>query len=314
MTRTAKLPPPYPGESLYSVLCRYHVWEKNTPSRTFRELFGARTPKKDLPSSLVSPNILMRSKNGLRTIDASTKRTLALNHSAFQLYSLSLSKKQVQEYIDSLDTASPRGSMLPISYLGKQNRICFCPQCAQEEKKLYGEPYWHTLHQIKGVEFCPTHKVPLAVGVVLGKEEGWSFYPAYFYAKGSANEKHPFGAAKKKLIYLAEDVNWLLNNGMKLGGHCVMAEKYIGRIMQSQNINDLEACSEKQLDSVALQADHEVKTREFQELCRLLDLPLEKCFSIIGRYYKVFGLMQLQHAIYLRMYYGGAQSFYERNY
>ena len=35
----------------------------------------------------------------------------------------------------------------------------FCPLCASEDESELGEPYWHRLHQVPGVEVCPIHEV-----------------------------------------------------------------------------------------------------------------------------------------------------------
>lgn len=37
----------------------------------------------------------------------------------------------------------------------------YCPMCYQEDTAQYGEPYWHSVHQIPLLPLCPTHKVPL---------------------------------------------------------------------------------------------------------------------------------------------------------
>ncbi len=36
-----------------------------------------------------------------------------------------------------------------------------CPLCAKEELEKDNEPYWHVLHLLKGIEFCPKHQIPL---------------------------------------------------------------------------------------------------------------------------------------------------------
>src|SRR5262249_1104959 len=35
----------------------------------------------------------------------------------------------------------------------------FCPLCIDEDRKHFGECYWHRVHQIPGVEVCPVHEV-----------------------------------------------------------------------------------------------------------------------------------------------------------
>jgi len=34
----------------------------------------------------------------------------------------------------------------------------YCPECVEHDRKLFGECYWHRLHQVLGVEICPLHK------------------------------------------------------------------------------------------------------------------------------------------------------------
>lgn len=35
----------------------------------------------------------------------------------------------------------------------------YCPECANEDMKCHGVSYWHRIHQVPGVEACPSHKV-----------------------------------------------------------------------------------------------------------------------------------------------------------
>jgi hypothetical protein len=35
----------------------------------------------------------------------------------------------------------------------------FCPACAKEDMRKYGVSYWHRIHQVPGIESCPSHKV-----------------------------------------------------------------------------------------------------------------------------------------------------------
>ena len=39
----------------------------------------------------------------------------------------------------------------------------YCPICYQTDTAQYGEPYWHSVHQIPLLPMCPIHKVPLVV-------------------------------------------------------------------------------------------------------------------------------------------------------
>ena len=37
------------------------------------------------------------------------------------------------------------------------NKLKYCPLCAEEDRKKYGETFWHTKHQLLNVNICPTH-------------------------------------------------------------------------------------------------------------------------------------------------------------
>lgn len=93
----------------------------------------------------------------------------------------------------------------------------FCPVCLREELEKYGEPYWHRLHQIPGVEICPVHCVLLQNSMI----------------KISGDNRHEFYAADQdnciikptivdysestfeKLLLLAEDAQILLESIIK---------------------------------------------------------------------------------------------------
>ena len=45
--------------------------------------------------------------------------------------------------------------------INKSKFLKFCPICMQEDIQIYGEYYWHRLHQVPGMLVCPKHKVPL---------------------------------------------------------------------------------------------------------------------------------------------------------
>ena len=40
----------------------------------------------------------------------------------------------------------------------KHDKLRYCPLCRQEDIEKYGEPYWHTVHQIELMPLCPIHR------------------------------------------------------------------------------------------------------------------------------------------------------------
>lgn len=41
------------------------------------------------------------------------------------------------------------------------HHLYFCPECAQHDLKLFGESYWHRVHNLPGVQVCVLHEIEL---------------------------------------------------------------------------------------------------------------------------------------------------------
>ena len=155
---------------------------------------------------------------------------IVYNHSSYQ-YSLLCciesalrhpfpwNKKWLKEYLD-----------IPYSRLyvygqrvGKRHgAICYCPACMEEERRVYGEPYWHVLHQMEGVEFCPIHGEPILVTELGYAHRRLTFFPASEIGRSGVAGR-PSQAARdsstidrEAFMRLAGDIAWLLKNGLQI--------------------------------------------------------------------------------------------------
>ena len=221
-------PTPYPDECFYSILCRYHVRSgAPTGPDTIGRLFG----KNYVIASTL--HTAFRAEYLEQWIPASSRispKRIVYDHSSYQ-YSLLCSiesasrfhhpwqKKALEDYLD-----------IPYTRLygygqrvGKRHgAICYCPACAEEECSVYGEPYWHVLHQMDGVEFCPVHGEPILITGLGYAYRRTAFFPAS-ELKRSGLSGNPSLVARdsnetdrKAFIQLARDIAWLLKNGLKL--------------------------------------------------------------------------------------------------
>jgi hypothetical protein len=88
----------------------------------------------------------------------------------------------------------------------------FCLKCLQEDSNKYGETYWHRLHQIPGVLFCPSHKIPLQDSKTplqgFNKHEYYTANPETCYF--DCDRPNYSSAIAEKLITLAQDVSILI--------------------------------------------------------------------------------------------------------
>jgi len=110
----------------------------------------------------------------------------------------------------------------PIStLLALRNRILptecvhFCPYCVEEDRKQFGECYWHRVHQIPGVEVCPFHNIDLQNCRMHITEASNVF--EYFSAErmlgtiSCVNSKKT-NTCDNELLKIAQDALWLLHN------------------------------------------------------------------------------------------------------
>lgn len=152
-------PAPYPGEWWYSVLCRYHVRSGHSKhATTISDLYGGHpmVHGRLIPGGDCAA-ILSNLPPGVLSID-----DVLANHTLLPYYARFFEankKRQVWEAlrvgrgsgITSVRTQMPDGT----------ERLKYCPNCYLLDTQEYGEPFWHRVHQIPLLGYCPMHKIPL---------------------------------------------------------------------------------------------------------------------------------------------------------
>lgn len=150
------LPTPHNDELLYSVLGRYHIWSCNfSPKDTVYDLFG----KMSASAVIDLPNNLQKISEQLSKGTVNNPERLIHYHTLFSLYKPFLPKERVYELINKMkcgrDVHTTIGVMA--SSISSFKFLRFCPECFIEDCLKHGEPYWHRIHQVPGVEICPIH-------------------------------------------------------------------------------------------------------------------------------------------------------------
>ncbi len=155
-------PTPYPGELWYSVLCRYHMRTGHPKSATtIQELFAGRLHAAMgtfYPNKSIN-DILAQLPPGLLDI-----RDIILNHTLFPyFYRISPveKKEQALKELCAGTAVTPTWLWKMDSGTDGTSELRYCPLCRQEDVSSYGEPYWHTVHQIPLLSVCPKHKCRL---------------------------------------------------------------------------------------------------------------------------------------------------------
>ncbi|MEJ2795285.1 TnsD family Tn7-like transposition protein [Iodobacter sp. LRB] len=161
-TKLCFFPTSLPDESVFSLIARYHQLSGNADDRdTLRELFGKHTivVTSHLPSSIDSLVGILPS--GV-LIDA---QGIINRHTIFPYYRPFLTERQISLGVAAMKSDSAIGLKtmmgLVASQVGGGNPYRFCAQCAEQDKHLYGQPYWHRAHQLPAVHICHEHGTAL---------------------------------------------------------------------------------------------------------------------------------------------------------
>ena len=221
-------PTPYPDECFYSILCRYHVRSgAPTSASTIKNLFGK---NRVIASTL---HTAFRAEYIERWIPPSSEissERIVYEHSSYQYSLLCVIDSALRYPSPWLKESLKKYLDIPYSKLygygqrvGKHHgALCYCPACADEERQVYGEPYWHVLHQMDGVEFCPVHGEPILITELTYALRRGTFFPASEIERSgltgysSQTTRNSTVEDRKAFVQLARDIAWLLKNGLQL--------------------------------------------------------------------------------------------------
>lgn len=249
-----------PGESYYSLLARYHRLSGNLAEQyTFRELFGNRPALnaavtlpyrvrlidgKLPPESRLSSDLVVRRCTAYHYLRLSGLFTDAAFEQILQART-KRGRNQCARMIQALQGPHPR-------------HLRFCPDCIRSDTREYGESYWHLIHQIEGVEYCPVHGTRLIDSHWPDGEKLAHFYnaPDRETADRLAAESRAVSAPdpfEKPYQELAGVIDWLLRNADAVGTESRLIELYesdLGILNIEKLLRQLTSAGVKFLESV----------------------------------------------------------------
>ena len=149
------LPKIYPDELVYSWFCRYYVHSGCfTHKMALDDILYSRhnNPSKEFVGHLSS-----EAKEKIQTIYSLEK--LVLEHTMFPQYARFLPSERKKNALHHLaNEFCDAHQLFPILPRAEPDRFLkYCPLCAVEDRKTYGETFWHRCHQIRNLAVCPTH-------------------------------------------------------------------------------------------------------------------------------------------------------------
>lgn len=233
-------PTPYPGESLYSVLCRYHVRSGNATNRkTILQLFGMFG---SLCSTLLLPSMLNCLESWTVQGSSINAEYIFRNNTAYSLCALR-NFHDYYRFFPKGDFTVPSSPWMNYQWPFRQclirhpsGKLRYCPACAAAQKKLYGEAYWQILPQLDGVEYCPIHQTRIATTDIRHRDLLYTFHPADVVIEGTAPSYPEYksswyhstqtGLSPELFVKMSKTISYLLERLSSYGGIWFLLAKY----------------------------------------------------------------------------------------
>lgn len=247
-------PTAYPDELLYSVIARYHIRSGNTNAKaTLNDLFNSTT----VTAVVELPSNINRLLSNLPVGAAFNPEELIYNHTMFPYFTAFITEdraKRIYEYMLSDNGSKIHAELgLSNSYIKLNTYLRYCPECVEEDLKLYGETYWHRIHQVAGLNFCIKHKKPLnnstaairlknrqeyvnAMMEICMDRDNKRFKPVEITGtdNNAAEAFNTFEDIKNKSLIIGRNIEYLLNNKLEFKELNYFREFYLDRLMQNR--------------------------------------------------------------------------------
>ena len=137
----AFFPEPYPDELAYSWFSRYHLQVGYpTHKAAMQDLYCKRS---DTPSKEFIGNLNLEARAVIAKI--CPIRDVVLQHTMYPQYArfVPLAKKENALQHLGWDSTDPHHLFAILPRAESEQYLRYCPICAQEDRKQYGEAYWH---------------------------------------------------------------------------------------------------------------------------------------------------------------------------
>lgn len=245
-------PDPYPDELLYSSCARYAQRVSYPNKQTvMRDLFGkiGLSAVVDFPTRLEFLLSVISNKN-YSANEIINENTLLPFYEPFLINTRA--KVVRKEMITITDNRLRTRLGTNTNQINSSDFLRFCPACIEVDRKLFGETYWHRIHQIPGISICPDHKCFLLESALGWNRESSSFFHAAedFVESQKPTYLNTEDDCYPHFIFLAENAKWLLKQQKLALPDGVLRERYHnillekgyaycnGRIKVSSLLND----------------------------------------------------------------------------
>ena len=216
----------YPGESFYSYIARLYAHSGLLWNTGIAKEILVR-PNEYINHNFI--NILRRDfRKQLETYISF--EDILMKHTLFKYYVRFLPRhKRIKAYEVALKNESNLSfKYLPIPVIRKNYYLRYCPRCVEEDRKKYGECYFHIEQQIPEVHCCSKHKLKLIDTQIKNSES----YESTFIPLEIVVNQHDEIPASKIEVEVANYINRVQQEKLD-----VYQDSKIGRFL-SERLND----------------------------------------------------------------------------
>jgi Tn7-like transposition protein D/TniQ len=210
----ANWPNPHPDELFYSICARYSERVRYSSKRlVVAELFGTGQAMAcvSLPSHL-GHLVSQLSPNSKYDLDGIIAQHTLLPYFAPFLPPERYTRLQQDMSSDNGPALHMRAGLMA-SRVPLPQWLRFCPECVEEDRRRFGECYWHRVRQVSGVEICPFHEVYLqdSIAEASNKKTRHEFVSAECAVREvERQQSNTRSLYRQTLLRIAHDVYWLL--------------------------------------------------------------------------------------------------------
>jgi hypothetical protein len=162
-----------------------------------------------------------------------TRSSIAANHTLYPYWAVSYPAHLRAEIDNVINGGEPKAKIANTSYRrtmrSQVKYLRYCPLCAAEDVKIYGEAYWHRRHQLSEMLYCVRHEVRLADSLsLLNDASYYKFSPASCEISANYDVDAPDDLApyKDKLLKIGRECEWLIERGLDVDWSANGYEKY----------------------------------------------------------------------------------------
>ena len=245
-------PTPYPDECFYSIFCRYYVRSGiSSPMAATKLFFGC--DRSLLVSTVYFPRKLERLDYWVNPDSGITGRQLICEHTAYPYHSISYVNDIYQQMEGAIQDGIPENGIENLirrmigkcKYVSAGQYLRYCPECAKEDIKKYGETYWHRLPQLPGIKICPKHGCGVKNSSAPFEGMRVRIYPASYILRNMEDRTECQELRYKyreEYLAIAQETTWLLEYGRKFGGYQPISSKY-RELMKARDYADFHGTS-----------------------------------------------------------------------